>query len=58
LRDILIFFRIGVPFNIASYALLLRMIAYSVGYECGRLVHVMGDAHVYMDHVDALTDLV
>lgn len=45
---------LGVPFNIASYALLTRMIAHVVDMDCGEFVHTMGDAHVYLDHVDAL----
>lgn len=45
---------LGVPFNIASYALLTRMIAHVCDIECGEFIHTMGDAHVYVDHVDAL----
>lgn len=45
---------LGVPFNIASYALLTHMIAHVVDLVPGSLTHVMGDAHVYADHVDAL----
>ncbi|OBA24360.1 thymidylate synthase precursor [Metschnikowia bicuspidata var. bicuspidata NRRL YB-4993] len=45
---------LGVPFNIASYALLTRMIAHVVDMDCGEFVHTLGDAHVYLDHVDAL----
>ncbi|ODV98176.1 hypothetical protein PACTADRAFT_661 [Pachysolen tannophilus NRRL Y-2460] len=45
---------LGVPFNIASYALLTKMIAQVVGMECGDLIHTMGDAHVYLDHIEAL----
>lgn len=45
---------LGVPFNIASYALLTIMIAHVTGLEPGEFVHVMGDAHVYNDHVEAL----
>lgn len=45
---------LGVPFNIASYALLTRMIAQVTDLDCGELIHTMGDAHVYKDHVTAL----
>lgn len=45
---------LGVPFNIASYALLTKMIAHIVGMDCGEFIHTLGDAHVYLDHVDAL----
>jgi thymidylate synthase len=45
---------LGVPFNIASYALLTHMMARVCDLVPGSLTHVMGDAHVYLDHVDAL----
>ncbi|OZJ05858.1 hypothetical protein BZG36_00864 [Bifiguratus adelaidae] len=45
---------LGVPFNIASYALLTRMIAQVTGLLPGEFIHTMGDAHVYVDHIDAL----
>ncbi|KAK6866392.1 thymidylate synthase [Apiospora arundinis] len=45
---------LGVPFNIASYALLTHMLAHVCDLVPGSLTHVMGDAHVYIDHVDAL----
>ena len=45
---------LGVPFNIGSYALLTHMIAHVCDLVPGSLTHVMGDAHVYVDHVDAL----
>lgn len=45
---------LGVPFNIASYALLTHMLAHVCDLTPGTFVHTMGDCHVYMDHVDAL----
>lgn len=45
---------LGVPFNIASYSLLTHMLAHVCDLVPGSLTHVMGDAHVYCDHVDAL----
>lgn len=47
---------LGVPFNIASYALLTRLVAQSCGLRAGEFVHVIGDAHVYSNHVDALRE--
>jgi len=43
---------LGVPFNIASYALLQVMLAHVTGYEPGEFVHVMGDAHIYSNHME------
>ncbi|KAL4812648.1 thymidylate synthase/dCMP hydroxymethylase domain-containing protein [Aspergillus spinulosporus] len=47
---------LGVPFNIASYALLTHIIAHATDLNPGRLIHTMGDAHVYLDHVEALEE--
>jgi thymidylate synthase len=43
---------LGAPFNIASYALLTLMIAQTTGYEPGEFIHTLGDAHLYLNHVE------
>lgn len=45
---------LGIPFNIASYALLTHMVAHVTGTKPHELIIQLGDAHVYRDHVDAL----
>ena len=47
---------LGVPFNIASYSLLTCMVAQVCGLQPGEFVHVMGDAHVYSNHVEPLKE--
>lgn len=45
---------LGVPFNIASYSLLTHMLAHVCGLEAGEFIHTLGDAHVYVNHVEPL----
>ncbi|KAI5136012.1 thymidylate synthase [Nematocida ausubeli] len=49
---------LGVPFNIASYALLLKMVSYLTNIPAGEFVHVLSDAHIYLNHVEQLSEQV
>ena len=43
---------LGVPFNIASYSLLIHILAKECGYEVGEFIHSLGDFHIYEEHFD------
>ena len=43
---------LGVPFNIASYALLLMMVAQVTNLKPGKFIHTLGDAHIYNNHIE------
>ena len=47
---------LGVPFNIASYALLMMMIAQECNLQLGDFVHTLGDAHIYLNHMDQVNE--
>ncbi len=47
---------LGVPFNIASYSLLLQMVAQVTGFRPGEFVHTLGDAHIYNNHLEQVSE--
>ncbi len=51
-----ILFALSVPFNIASYSLLTYMVAHVCGLKPGDFIHVLGDTHVYKNHIEPLKE--
>ena len=47
---------LGVPFNIASYSLLTCMLAQVCGYQLGEFIHVIGDTHLYLNHIEPVQE--